>query len=243
MTFFPPLSIPLMAVSVGRPQLLGSPDAPTALGRRWESAIGKTAVAGPLWLDTLNLAGDGQANLQAHGGPDQALCVYPGTHYAYWAEQLGHALLPGSFGENLTLAGPVTEQEVCLGDIFQWGTARVQISQPRSPCAKLGLRWQERLLPKWLQDSGFTGWYMRVLHPGQVSAADALVLLERPYPEWTVARANSVKYELREDLTLSAALAALPPLGHHWRQKMLGRTAGTLPLYDDANRLEGPPAG
>jgi MOSC domain-containing protein YiiM len=156
---------------------------------------------------------------------------------------MGQPLLPGSFGENLTLAGPCTEQDVCLGDVFQWGEAQIQISQPRSPCFQLGLRWQLPLLPKWLQDSGFTGWYMRVLQPGRVSAQDTLELIARPYPEWTVARANSVKYELREDLALSAALAACPALGQLWRQKMLGRTSGTLPLYDDANRLEGTSAG
>ncbi|WP_303312188.1 MOSC domain-containing protein [Hymenobacter sp. BT730] len=243
MPLFPPLSIPLAAVSVGKPQQLGSPDAPNPLARKWVTGIRKTAVTEPLWLDALNLAGDGQANLKAHGGPDQALCVYPGTHYRYWSERLGQSLLPGSFGENLTLAGPCTEQDVCLGDVFQWGEAQIQISQPRSPCFQLGLRWQLPLLPKWLQDSGFTGWYMRVLQPGRVSAQDTLELIERPYPEWTVARANSVKYELREDLALSAALAACPALGHLWRQKMLGRTSGALPLYDDANRLEGLTAG
>ncbi|SHJ15010.1 MOSC domain-containing protein YiiM [Hymenobacter daecheongensis DSM 21074] len=239
MTSVPALTLPLAALLVGRPESLGTPDAPTQLARTWVSAIRKTAVQDAIWLDALNLEGDAQAHPKVHGGPDQALCVYPGGHYPHWAERLGHALPPGSFGENLTLAGPATEHDVCIGDVFRLGEAVVQITQPRSPCYQLGLRWQQPLLPKWLQDSGRTGWYMRVLQPGHVAPTDSLQLTQRPYPEWPVARANSVKYELRDDLTLSAALAACPALGQQWRSKMLGRVSGALPLYDDANRLQG----
>ncbi|MCB2379233.1 MOSC domain-containing protein [Hymenobacter sp. BT635] len=233
------LSLPLASVRVGQPETLSSTAAgPTS--RAWTSAIRKAEITGPVWLDGLNLTGDAQADLKNHGGPDQALCVYPGVHYPAWTEQLGQPMLPGSFGENLTLAGPCTEQDVCLGDIFQLGEAVVQISQPRSPCYKLGLRWHTPLLPKWLQDSGRTGWYMRVLQPGTVAPTDTLELLERPYPQWPLPRVNSAKYELREDLSLARQLADCPALGEQWRRKMLGRLSGVLPLYDDANRLQGP---
>lgn len=238
-TSLPALSLPLASVRVGQPQTLGPTDSEPA-PRLWTSAIRKAEITGPVWLDTLNLAGDLQADQKNHGGPDQALCVYPGTHYSYWSQQLGHPMLPGSFGENLTLAGDATEHDVCLGDIFRLGEAVVQVSQPRSPCYKLGLRWQTPLLPKWLQDSGRTGWYMRVVQPGHVAPTDILKLLERPYPAWPLALVNSVKYEQRENLTLAAELLACPALGGQWRRKMQGRLAGTTPLYDDANRLEGP---
>jgi MOSC domain-containing protein YiiM len=238
--FTPALSLPLVSVCVGRPHVLGQAGAPDPMQRPWTTAIHKEPLVQPVWLSKLNLNGDEQADQRNHGGPDQALCVYPGTHYAYWSRWLGRPMPPGSFGENLTLAGGYTEQQVCLGDVFQLGEATVQVSQPRSPCWKLARRWQAPLLSKWMQDTGFTGWYMRVLTPGYVAPTDCLELLARPYPQWPLTRVNSAKYEYRHDQALVAELAACPALGQHWRNKMQGRLSGALPLNDDANRLQGP---
>lgn len=236
----PPLTLPLQSLRVGRPQTLGTAEAAEPLARAWTSAIHKHALTEPVWLAPLNLAGDEQADLRNHGGPDQALCAYPGVHYAYWSARLGRELGPGSFGENLTLAGPWTEADVCLGDVYQFGEALVQISQPRSPCWKIARRWQEPLFSQWLQETGFTGWYMRVLQPGRVAPTDVLVLQQRPHPDWPLTRVNAAKYEQRHDLQLVAGLLACPELGEQWRRKLQGRLSGALPLNDDANRLVGP---
>ena len=216
----PLLSIPLAALQVGRPRTLGEPGAANPLHRAWTTALLKAPMTEPQWLSELNIDGDEQADLQNHGGPDQALCVYPGVHYAHWSAQLGQPIGAGSFGENLTLAGPWAEKDVCIGDIFRLGEATVQVSQPRSPCWKIARRWQAPLLPQWLQDTGFTGWYMRVLTPGRIQPNRSLELLERPFPEWTVARANGAKYEHRHDRALVAELAACPALGQRWLHKM-----------------------
>ncbi len=242
-SFLPALHLPLASIRVGRPQTFTPLETPAALFQPWSSAISKAEISGPVWLSELNLTGDRQADQQNHGGPDQALCVYPGVHYAEWSARLGRELGPGSFGENLTLAGSATEADVCLGDVFALGEAVVQVSQPRSPCFKLGRRWETPLLPRWLQDSGFTGWYMRVLEPGLVAPGAALTLLRRPFPEWPLTRVNSAKYGQRHDRELVAALAACPALGRQWQRKMQGRLSGALPLDDDANRLLGPVAG
>jgi MOSC domain-containing protein YiiM len=236
----PSLLLPLASLRVGQPRTLGDADAPNPMHRLWTTAQFKEPVAVPVWLSALQLAGDEQADLRNHGGPDQALCVYPGAHYPYWQARLAQPLPPGSFGENLTLAEHWSEQEVCIGDVFAFGEAVVQVSQPRSPCWKIARRWQVPLLSKWMQESGFTGWYMRVLTPGLVGPTDTLELLERPSPEWPVARANAAKYHQRHDRELVAALAACPALGERWRAKMQGRLSGALPPDDDANRLEGP---
>lgn len=237
-----PLSLPVVSLRVGRPQPLGSAEATTPLARAWSSAIHKHEVAAPVELTALNLEGDEQADQRNHGGPDQALCAYPAAHYAYWTGRLGRELGPGSFGENLTLGGGCTEADVCLGDIFALGEALVQISQPRSPCWKIARRWQEPLFSQWLQETGFTGWYLRVLRPGRVAPTDALVLQSRPHPEWPLTRVNAAKYAQRHDQALVAELAACPALGEAWRRKMQGRLSGVLPLNDDANRLLGPNA-
>ncbi|OON68900.1 MOSC domain-containing protein [Hymenobacter sp. CRA2] len=234
--------LPLISLRVGRPQQLGNTAATEPLARAWTSAIHKTELTEAVWLTSLNLNGDEQADLRNHGGPDQALCAYPGAHYSYWSERLGREMSPGSFGENLTIGGAWTEAEVCLGDVFSFGEALVQISQPRSPCWKIARRWQQPLFSQWLQETGFTGWYLRVLQPGRVSPSDALVLQSRPYPEWPLTRVNAAKYEQRHDLSLVAELAACPALGEQWRRKMQGRLSGALPLNDDANRLVGPNA-
>ncbi|UOG76278.1 MOSC domain-containing protein [Hymenobacter tibetensis] len=238
----PGISLPLVSLRVGVPQALGHPEATETLNRPWTSAIFKQVVTTPIWLDTLNLAGDEQADLRNHGGPDQALCAYPAAHYAYWVERLGLPLTAGSFGENLTIGGGFTEEDLCIGDVFAFGEAVVQISQPRSPCWKIARRWQLPLFSQWLQETGFTGWYLRVVQPGLVDSTNPLQLVERPHPEWTIARANSAKYDQRHDRELVAQLAACPALGEHWRSKMQGRANGSLPLNDDANRLVGPNA-
>ncbi|MCC2547634.1 MOSC domain-containing protein [Hymenobacter sp. BT175] len=239
----PVLHLPLASIRVGQPRTFTFPETEHTPARPWSSAIQKAAINKPVWLSELNLAGDLQADQQNHGGPDQALCVYPGAHYAGWSARLGQELTSGSFGENLTLAGSASEADVCLGDVFALGGAVVQISQPRSPCYKLGRRWQTPLLPRWLQDSGFTGWYMRVLEPGLVAPGDQLLLLRRPCPEWPLPRVNSAKYAQRHDRKLVEALAACPVLGRQWQRKLQGRLSGTMPLDDDANRLLGPATG
>ena len=236
------LTLPLVSLRVGRPQQLGAAEATEPLARAWTSAIHKSEVTAPVWLTALNLDGDEQADLRNHGGPDQALCAYPATHYAYWTARLGRELGPGSFGENLSIGGIFTEADVCLGDVFALGEALVQISQPRSPCWKIARRWQEPLFSQWLQETGFTGWYLRVLQPGRVAPTDSLVLQTRPHPEWPLTRVNAAKYEQRHDLALVAELAACPALGESWRRKMQGRLSGALPLNDEANRLLGPNA-
>ena len=239
-SLLPALSLPLASVRVGRPRTFGEAGAPSPMQRLWTTALHKEPLTERVWLSALNLAGDEQADQRSHGGPDQALCVYPGVHYDYWSTRIGHLLGAGSFGENLTLAGSYTEEDVCLGDVFHLGEATVQVSQPRSPCWKIARRWQVPLLSQWVQDTGFTGWYMRVLVPGHAGPADHLKLLARPHPEWPLPRVNAAKYGQRHDRELVAELAACPALGQQWQLKLQNRLSGQLPLYDDATRLQGP---
>ena len=97
-------------------------------------------VKGRVWLRKLGLDGDGHGDLSVHGGIDKAVYAYPVEHYEYWARELGRDKLPfGQFGENLTVEG-VLEEEVHIGDVFQVAGARVQVTQPRVPCFKLGVK-------------------------------------------------------------------------------------------------------
>jgi MOSC domain-containing protein YiiM len=193
----------------------------TETGRLWESAIVKSPVAERVALGEVNLAGDEQADRRHHGGPDKAVCCYSAEHYPDWRALLFLDLLPGAFGENFTTEG-LTEERVCIGDTFTAGSALVQISQPRQPCANISRRWGRPDLPRRMEQNGRTGFYLRVLQTGEVSAGDALTLVERPHPGWTLLRANAAIYAADADPAERAALGALGALSAEWK-RMLGR--------------------
>jgi MOSC domain-containing protein YiiM len=156
-----------------------------------------------------NFDGDRQADRVNHGGFEKAVCVYPFDHYPYWSRQLGRDLKPGAFSENLTVLGAM-ETEVCVGDVFQIGEATVQISQPRMPCAKLAGKNGSKMLPKLIANVGYTGFYMRVLSEGLVTAGDSFDLV-RAHPERiTIADVNSIIYGKSYDAALIKRLAQLP---------------------------------
>lgn len=193
----------------------------------WTSGIYKSPVSGRIALSSTNLAGDGQADLNVHGGPDKAVCVYSADHYPFWREQLGVPDCgPSWFGENFSVEGQ-GEQDVAVGDTYRIGTALVQISQPRAPCWKLGRRWNRLDMPKLVLQSGRTGWYLRVLESGDVQCGDALSVVDRPFARWTIDAINAVAYSRGGTVNADAAreLAGCPALAESWRggfRKLVG---------------------
>lgn len=163
-----------------------------------------------------NFEGDGQGDQVNHGGPDKAICVYPLDHYSHWENELGRKLPPGAMSENLTVSG-VLETEVCIGDVFRVGEATVQISQPRMPCNKLAGKNGERRLVKWVSETGYTGFYMRVLSEGMVDAGDAFECVERHPDRISVTDVNEIIYERSRDFALIERLAGMPELAADWR--------------------------
>jgi MOSC domain-containing protein YiiM len=188
-------------------------------GRPYPTAIAKHPCAGPVAIGPLGLAGDEQADLAHHGGPDQALHAHFARHLATWGALRGRPLLPGDIGENLTLTGDPEPDEgrFCIGDIIAAGTARLQVSQPRVPCYKQADRLGIADALALAKAAGRTGFYLRVLQPGQVAAGDALVLVDRPHPDVTVALVNRVLHLDRADAAGRARVAACPELGARLR--------------------------
>ncbi len=155
-------------------------------GKKFTTGIFKEPVQGRVMLRTLNLDGDGQADLRVHGGPDQAAYVYPVEHYDYWKELLGRDDLDyGQFGENFTTSG-LLENEVCIGDIFRFGKAIVQVTTPREPCGKLDMKMDDPHFKKKFRTSGRSGFYLRVLQTGEVGAGDKIELIESDSKQMTV---------------------------------------------------------
>lgn len=148
------------------------------------TGIFKTAAHGPVRLTLTGLEGDEQADLRHHGGVDKALHHYPVEHYAVMSQewpQCAAMLGAGVLGENISTRG-MTEHDVCIGDILCIGGARVQVSQPRSPCWKIDRRLKVDDASRFVETAGITGWYYRVLEPGSIAAGDAIALLERLNP-------------------------------------------------------------
>lgn len=213
----------LLSIQVGEPRTYTQPPRFTRRPAPWSSGFVKEAVHGPVHLGPTHLAGDGQADLKAHGGRDKAVNVYPSEHYPHW-QQAGvlNDRHPGQFGENFTIQG-LLETEVCIGDQFRVGEATVEVSQPRQPCWKLAHFVNCSDLVKRVVAAGRTGWYFRVLEPGLVQPGAAVELLARPYAQWSLAEANRVMHHDRDDREAARALAACPALSESWRQSLQRR--------------------
>ena len=142
-----------------------------------ETAIFKAPVSGKVAITRLNLAGDRQADLSVHGGPDKAVYAYPSEHYGYWREELPGTALPwGAFGENLTVEGLV-EAELRVGDVLRIGSAELVVTQPRLPCYKLNARFQRPDMVKRFLRSHRTGFYLAVVKEGHLAAGDPIELV------------------------------------------------------------------
>jgi MOSC domain-containing protein YiiM len=210
----------VVSIQVGLPRLHGDPAAANRLGRPWRSGFYKDPVTGPVWLGRTNLAGDGQADLKHHGGTDKAVLSYAAAHYPLWRAELHEPDLPyGGFGENFTVGG-LSEESVCVGDVFEIGAALVQVSQPRQPCRNIARRWQRINLPTLVDRTGRTGWYLRVLREGEVEAGQQVMLAARPNPAWTVARATRALRGHQHDRHEARALAGLPELSAAWKETL-----------------------
>lgn len=168
------MSITIDQLFIGRVQPMLPEGGPTG--------IYKAAFAGRVMLTSSGLEGDEQGDLRHHGGPHKALHHYPVEHYALLVQEWPHcAGLAGAgvLGENISTRG-LTEHDVCIGDIYLIGEARVQVSQPRSPCWKIDRRLGADKASRFVEAAGITGWYYRVLTPGTIAAGDRIELEERP---------------------------------------------------------------
>jgi MOSC domain-containing protein YiiM len=182
------MDLTVREVFVGKPSVLG-----TQRGTPVYSAITKTrALAASLALSEVNLDGDEQADLSVHGGPDKAVYAYPVEHYPAWSAA-GFELAIGDAGENISLSGE-DENTIRIGDVWSWGDAVVQVSQPRSPCFKLAMKTGRKDIVPALIESGRTGWYLRVLETGRVPTSGGMALVQRRMERPTVAEVSMLAF-------------------------------------------------
>lgn len=228
------MGLDIVSVNVGMPSVLLKWD-----GGEVISAIDKRPVAAPeLQLTHLNLDGDRQADTrptpsggQVHGGPDQAVYVFPVEHYPRLEEIVGRGLPWGFMGENVTIRG-ATESDAFIGDEWKWGSARLQVSAPRGPCYKLGIRIGKQAIRTLIREEVLVGWYLRVLDPGRVPTTGAISIARKDPRRLSVRRVQ----EALNDRAHEYPDLAIAPLADKWKRALRSRNrdvTGGVPESDE----------
>src|SRR4051812_4362502 len=204
----------VVSVNVGLPQDVAWQ------GRTVRTGVWKQPVAGRVFARRLNLDGDGQGDLGGHGGEQRAIMVYQLGSYRYWANYLGRSdLVPGIFGENLTVEG-LADSEVCIGDRFRIGSALVEVSQPRDTCYRVGIRLDHPQMPALLVAHHRPGFYFRVLQEGELGAGDRIEKLADGPERMTVAEIDALLYSAEHPLDGLRRAARIPALSPGWHGSM-----------------------
>jgi MOSC domain-containing protein YiiM len=201
----------ILSVNVGLPREV-----------KWQNkvvttGIFKEPVDGPVMMRTLNLDGDGQADLTVHGGVSKAVYAYPSEHYDYWRTELPGVDLPwGMFGENFTTKG-LLEEAVYIGDKFRIGETEVMVTEPRMPCYKLGIKFGRADIIKRFLASRRTGFYFAVVREGMVGAGDAVELIGREQQKISVADITRLYAFEKDDLKSLRRAIEVEALPENWK--------------------------
>jgi MOSC domain-containing protein YiiM len=215
-------------------------------GMAVQTGIFKTPVSGRKMLRALGLEGDAQADLENHGGVYKAVYAYPFEHYAYWARELNRNDFGfGQFGENLTVEA-MLEDEVSIGDVFRIGSAVVEVTQPRSPCFKLAIKMGRPEFPKLFLASARTGYYLRVIEEGEISAGDIVERIGRDAEPVSVREVSHVMYFDQKNLSAIERVLKVQALSPSWRVSFEERRAALAGPAEEISPLSetaGRPAG
>jgi MOSC domain-containing protein YiiM len=186
-------------------------------GEQVPTGIWKLPVEGRVALRGVQVDGDTQSNPEVHGGYDQAVYAYAREDYEWWEGELGRALEPGLFGENLTLSG-IDASGALVGERWEVGSALLEVSAPRIPCWKLGRKMEDPRFLERFAAANRPGAYLRIIEEGDVAAGDTVLVAERPdhaVSVTLVARALLGEHELAADLL---AAPALPDKVRRWAE-------------------------
>ena len=185
----------------------------------------KMPVVNRVMLRRLHLDGDGQADPENHGGPQRAAYAYPIENHGHWSRELGRlGFAFGQFGENFTVGG-MTEDEVRIGDVFRVGGALFEVSQPRPPCSKLGIKMGMPRFPRLFLASGRVGFYLRVLEEGEVGAGDAFERVGAAPEGMTVREMGHLLFVEPENLEGAGRALRIRALAPGWRGSFEERPA------------------
>lgn len=182
-------------------------------GRIAKSAIWKSPVQGRIAIRGINLDGDDQADREAHGGFDKAVYAYAIEDTRWWEKVIGKTLAYGQFGENLTTDG-IEVNDALVGDRWQVGTAVLEVSEPRIPCWRLGVRMGDNMFPRRFTEAQRPGAYLRIVVEGHVGAGDQIRVFERPDHNLTIRDVFRIYTRDRHEVE---RLLAVPQMSESWR--------------------------
>jgi MOSC domain-containing protein YiiM len=183
-------------------------------GRRAKSAIWKSPAVGRIAARGVNLAADDQADRQAHGGPDKAVYAYAVEDTRWWEQEIGRALAYGELGENLTTEG-MDVTDALVGERWQMGTIVLEVSEPRIPCWRLGVRMNDKMFPRRFTEALRPGAYLRIVVEGDVGAGDEIRVIERPDHDLTIRDVFRIYTRDRAEVE---RLLAVPRMSESWRR-------------------------
>jgi MOSC domain-containing protein YiiM len=182
-------------------------------GRPARSAIWKTPVGGRVAVRGVNLEGDDQADREAHGGPDKAVYAYAVEDTRWWEKQIGRPLEPGVFGENLTVEG-IDVNEALVGERWGIGSTVLEVSEPRIPCWRLGVRMSDDRFLRRFTEEMRPGAYLRIVSEGDVGAGDEIRVVEKPATDLTVRDVFRIYIRDRHE---AGRLIANPGMSEAWK--------------------------
>lgn len=209
------ITVPVLSVNIR-----GEAEVLVADHQSVKTAFRKTPITQAVYLGMEGLNGDTVNDKKHHGGNDKALCCYNSEHFKYWKDELGFDLQPSAFGENLTLAGShAHESNVCIGDRYQLGEAIVEVSEPRGPCFIIGIRYNYKQFPVHLQQTGFTGFYLRTIQPGIIRPGDPLIHISAHPWKISVLDVNRIRYHEPQNTEWLLRLSQLEVLTAEWRER------------------------
>ncbi|HJY28297.1 MAG TPA: MOSC domain-containing protein [Pyrinomonadaceae bacterium] len=182
--------------------------------RAVQSAIWKNPVTGRIAVRGVNLDGDEQADRRAHGGPDKAVYAYAIEDTRWWEKQIGRPLSYGNFGENLTTQG-IDVNDALIGEHWKIGSTVLEVSEPRVPCWRLGVRMNDKLFPRRFTEALRPGSYLRIVVEGDVGAGDEIRIIERPNHTMTI---RDVFRIYTRDHAEVETLLSIPQLSESWKR-------------------------
>jgi MOSC domain-containing protein YiiM len=182
-------------------------------GRPAKSAIWKSPVSGRIAVRGVNVAGDTQADREAHGGPDKAVYAYAIEDVRWWENYVGRPLSYGTFGENLTTEG-IDVNNSLVGERWQIGTVVLEVSEPRIPCWRLAVRMNDKLFPRYFTEALRPGSYLRIVVEGDLAAGDEIRVLDRPEHNLTI---RDVFRIYTRDHNEIERLLQVPAMSASWR--------------------------
>tara|TARA_R110002073_G_scaffold53573_1_gene138207 strand:+ start:3699 stop:4346 length:648 start_codon:yes stop_codon:yes gene_type:complete len=189
-------------------------------GREEQTGIFKYPTDEPLFLGKIDVLKDTVIDREHHAGINKACYLFPSDHYPYWKGMYPELNWDwGMFGENLTVDG-LDESIMRIGDIYKIGNAIVQVSQPREPCYKLGVRFGNAKILKEFIDYGYSGTYVRILEEGEVKNGDELILQEKSENTLTVKECFQIILAKQKDPVLLQKAINNPSLPEYKRDRL-----------------------